>query len=48
MTFTKDQAQTLIEEMCAACGEVPALELGTEHSTASPMVVEMKHDVRQG
>ncbi|KAH7176722.1 hypothetical protein EDB81DRAFT_49386 [Dactylonectria macrodidyma] len=26
MTFTKDQAQTLIEEMCAACGEVPALE----------------------
>ncbi|KAI3327898.1 hypothetical protein HD806DRAFT_531232 [Xylariaceae sp. AK1471] len=40
MTSIKYHAQALIEEMCAACGEVPALE------TAYPMVVEMKHDVR--
>lgn len=47
MTFTKNQAQTLIDEMCAACGDVPAVESGTEQSAAYPMVVEMKHDVRR-
>ncbi|KAI9147671.1 Aminodeoxychorismate synthase [Paramyrothecium foliicola] len=30
MTFTKDQAQTLIEEMRAACGPTPALESVSE------------------
>ncbi|CAH0049270.1 unnamed protein product [Clonostachys solani] len=31
MTFRKEQAQMLIDEMCAACGEVPPLESELEN-----------------